>query len=259
MRAEALLEVLVVLRQREDGHDLARGGDVEAVFARRAVRFAAEADDDVAQEAIVHVERAAPGDLARVDADRSGVRASAVAEVDGVVEQRAEQVVRGGDGVDVAGEVEVDVVGRDERRLAAAGAAALDAEDRAERRLAQARTAFLPRRRRPIARPIDVVVFPSPAGVGLIAVTRIEPPLARAADDRSRRARSWPCPARRARCPRLGARAPGRRPGSCAVRTWTCGKRNPSTSSMDAVTRSALRTGPAPPASRRIIASVCSA
>jgi hypothetical protein len=44
---------------------------------------------------------------------------------------------RAGDGVNVAGEVEVDVLGGHERRLAAASAATFDAEDRTERRLAQ--------------------------------------------------------------------------------------------------------------------------
>ena len=42
-----------------------------------------------------------------------------------------------------------------------------------------ARTAFFPSRRMPIARPIDVVVFPSPAGVGLMAVTSTSLPFPR--------------------------------------------------------------------------------
>ena len=48
--------------------------------------LAAEADDHVAQRAVVHVEHAAPGNVARVDAER-------VAVVEVVVEQRGEQVV----------------------------------------------------------------------------------------------------------------------------------------------------------------------
>ena len=102
---------------------------------REPVDLAAEADDDVAKGAIVHVERATPRDEARIDLALFAVLR---AEMAGVVDHRREQVVRRGDRVDVAGEVEVDVVGGDERGLAAAGAAALDAEDRAERRLAQA-------------------------------------------------------------------------------------------------------------------------
>ena len=54
-----------------------------------------------------------------------------------VVEHGAEQVVRRGDGVHIAGEVQVDVLHRDNLCVAAAGCAALDAEYRAEGRLAQ--------------------------------------------------------------------------------------------------------------------------
>ncbi len=46
--------------------------------------------------------------------------------------------MRRGDGVEVAGEVQVDVVHRRDLRVTAAGAAALHAEARTERRLADA-------------------------------------------------------------------------------------------------------------------------
>jgi hypothetical protein len=132
---EALLQVLVALGEGDDGHDLAGGGDVEAVLAGDAVGAAAEAEDHVAEGPIVHVEGAAPGDAARVE---RALLAERDAEVAGVVGHRREEVVGGGDGVDVAGEVEVDVVGRDQRRLPAARAPALHAEDGPERGLAQA-------------------------------------------------------------------------------------------------------------------------
>ena len=53
------------------------------------------------------------------------------------VDHGGEQVVGRADGVDVAGEVQVEVLHREELRVAAAGGAALDAEDRAEGGLAQ--------------------------------------------------------------------------------------------------------------------------
>ena len=55
-----------------------------------------------------------------------------------VVDQRRKQIVRGGDGVEVAGEMEVHVLHRHDLRIAAAGSAALDAEIGAERGLADA-------------------------------------------------------------------------------------------------------------------------
>ena len=57
---------------------------------------------------------------------------------DARLEHRGEKVVRGADRVDVAGEVEVEVLHRHDLRVAGACGAALDPEHRAERGLAQA-------------------------------------------------------------------------------------------------------------------------
>ena len=55
-----------------------------------------------------------------------------------IVDQRRQQVVGGGDGVEIAGEMEIDVLHRHDLGIAAAGRAALDAEAGPERGLAQA-------------------------------------------------------------------------------------------------------------------------
>ena len=109
--------------QREDRHHLGGGGDVEAGLPRDAVHVAAQADDDVAQRPVVDVEHPAPGDVVQVEA-------GLVALVEMVVEQRREQVVRRGDRVEVAGEVQVQDLHRDDLAVAAAGRPALDAERR---------------------------------------------------------------------------------------------------------------------------------
>ncbi len=168
MRPSAL-QVGDVGGQAEDGHDLAGHRDVEAVLARHAVGLAAQAVHDVAQLAVVHVYHALPRDLAHVDAQL-------VAVLDVVVQQRRQQVVGRADGVEVAGEVQVDVLHGDDLGVAAAGRAALDAEHGAEGRLAQRDDHVLALLRQASARPTVVVVLPSPAGVGLMAVTRMSLP-----------------------------------------------------------------------------------
>src|SRR5690606_32636725 len=100
-------------REAQDRHDLGGDGDVEPGLAREAVGDTPERGDDLAQRAVVHVEHAAPGHPARVDLER-------VAPVDVVVDHRAEQVVRAGDRVEVAGEVEVDVLHRHDLGIATA-------------------------------------------------------------------------------------------------------------------------------------------
>ena len=104
-------------------------GDDELGLARDAVLASAEADDDVAQRPVADVDDARPQDPVRVDAER-------VLVVEAVVDERAGEVVRRADRVDVAGQVEVEVLHRDDLAVAAAGGAALDPEHRPERRLA---------------------------------------------------------------------------------------------------------------------------
>ena len=126
---EPLLEVLEILGEAEDRHHLGRDRDVEAVLAREAVGDAAERGDDSAQRPVVHVHDPAPGDPAGVDAEL-------VAPVDVVVDQCGQQVVGGADGVEVAGEMEVDVLHRHDLGVAPARSPAFYAEHRAERWLA---------------------------------------------------------------------------------------------------------------------------
>ena len=79
----------------------------------------------------------------RRQATRRAVDAERVAPVDVVVDQRRQQIVRRGDGVEVAGEVQIDVLHRHHLGVAAAGGAALHAEAGPERRLAQAQHRLL--------------------------------------------------------------------------------------------------------------------
>ena len=129
--AEAFGQVLQIGRQAEDRHDFRGHHDVEAVFAGKAVGRAAQGRGDLAQGAVVHVDHPAPGDAALVDAE-------GVAPVDMVVDQGREQVVRDADGMEVAGEMEIDVLHGHDLRIAAAGRPALHPEAGTERGLAQA-------------------------------------------------------------------------------------------------------------------------
>jgi hypothetical protein len=128
--AEPRLQVARILGQAQCRHDLGSGGDEEAALARHAVHAAAESHDHVAERAVVDVQDAPPQHLADVDAER-------IAVVEVVVQRRGEEVVRGGDRVEVAGEVEVDVLHGHDLGPASAGAAALHAERGSDGRLAQ--------------------------------------------------------------------------------------------------------------------------
>ena len=127
---QTLLEVGDVGSEAEHCHDLGGDGDVVAVLTRGAVDSAAQAVHDEAELTVVHIDAAAPGDAA-------GVNAEAVALINMVIQHGGKEVVRSADGVEVAGEVQVDVLHGDDLCVAAACRAALDAEDRPEGRLAE--------------------------------------------------------------------------------------------------------------------------
>ena len=115
----------------EHRHDFRGHRDVVAGLARHAVEPCPQPDDDVAQGAIVEVDHAPPGDRMRVDLERVAVKQV-------VVDVGRQQVGGHRDGVHVPGEVEVEILHRDDLRVTSTGCSALDAEDRAERRLADA-------------------------------------------------------------------------------------------------------------------------
>ena len=82
--------------------------------------------------------------------DAPRVDAAGVPRVDVVVHERREEVVRGGDGVKIAGEVEVDVLGGDHDRFAAAGGAPLDPEGGPERGFAEGQADLFADLRQPL-------------------------------------------------------------------------------------------------------------
>ena len=120
----------------EDRHDFGSNRDVKARFARIAIGNAAQRTDDIAQRPVVHVHHPAPGHAPRVDA-------KLVAPIDVVVDHRREQIVGRGNGVEVAGEMQVDVFHRNDLRIAAARRTALHAKARTKRRFAQAHHGLL--------------------------------------------------------------------------------------------------------------------
>ena len=127
---QPILEVRKVTRQAEDRHHFRCRGDVEARLAGKAVGHATKVGHQVAQRPVVHVEYTRPEHAPGIDAQR-------IAPVDVVVEHCGQQIVGRGDGVEVAGEMQVDVGHRHDLRLAATGGAALLAKARSETGLAE--------------------------------------------------------------------------------------------------------------------------
>ena len=129
---QPLLQVGKVVCQAEHRHDFAGHGDIEAVFPGRAVAAAAQTVHHIAQLPVVHVHAALPG-------NPPGIDSQGVALMNVIVQHGRQQVAGGGNGVEIAGEVQVDVLHGGHLSLSAAGGAALQAEYRAQRGLPQGR------------------------------------------------------------------------------------------------------------------------
>jgi len=127
----------VIFREGDDGHDFRSGGDDEAGLAAAALFFAVERNGDAAQGAVVHVDGTGPGDTL-------GIKMQIIAVEEMRIDKSGEQIVRRGDGMKIAVEMEIDFRTRFDLRKAAPGGAALHAEHRAERRLARGDDHSLP-------------------------------------------------------------------------------------------------------------------
>ena len=128
--AQPFAEVGQVRGEAEHGHDLGRHGDVEAVLPRDALAGPPRPITTSRRDRSFM-------SSTRLKVIRRGIDVQLVALEDVVVHEGHQGVVRRGDGVEVAGEMQVDLVHGQHLGVAAAGGAALHAQDRAQRGLAQ--------------------------------------------------------------------------------------------------------------------------
>ena len=101
--SQPLPEVRIIACKHENGHHFACGRDVKPVLSNESVRRSTQSNDDVAQGTVVEVDHTGP-------ADPRGVEASFVSVLDVVVNERRKEVVRRGHGVQIAGEMQVDLL-----------------------------------------------------------------------------------------------------------------------------------------------------
>ena len=107
--------------------------------------MAAQADRDAAQGTVIHVHAALPD-------DPRGVDAQLVSKVQVVVDRRRQQVIGRGDRMEVPGEVEIQILHRDDLGVAAAGGTALDTKAGAQGGLAQCEDCLLSKERQRIGK-----------------------------------------------------------------------------------------------------------
>ena len=127
---KAILQIGDGVGQAQHCHDFGGNGDVVAVLTGHAVDTSAQAIGYKAKLTVIHIHAALPGDAAGIDIQ-------GVALVDVIIQHSGQQVVGGTDGVEVTGEVEVDILHRNDLCVSAAGGTTLNTEYRTQGRLAE--------------------------------------------------------------------------------------------------------------------------
>ena len=120
--SETLLQVGEILREAENGHDFRGHGDVKTRLAW-VIAVVPETGDDLAESAVIQVHRPPPGDTPRIETER-------ISPVEMIFDHRREKIVRRADGVEVAGEMEIDLIHRDDLGVTSARRATLETEGR---------------------------------------------------------------------------------------------------------------------------------
>ena len=158
--AQPLPQIRQIPRQTQNRHDLAGHADLEAVPAGNAVGLTAQPDLDLPQGTVVHIHAAAEHNPLRVQRQR-------IALMNVVVDEGRKQIVGGGDGMDIPGKVQVDLLHRQYLRIPAAGGAALQPEYRAQRRLPQGDHRPLAQKRKRLSQPDGGGRLALPGGGGV--------------------------------------------------------------------------------------------
>ena len=122
---DAATQILFILCQTENGHDFRSRSNVETALHSHAVCLGSQAGYDVTQVAVVHVEHALPQNLLHG-------KAFVLVLVDIVVQQSRNHVVSRSDGMEVTGEMQVDLVHREHLSISSSGSSSLHSEARAE-------------------------------------------------------------------------------------------------------------------------------
>ena len=128
-------QVLQILCQAEDSHDLRGHRDVESALAHHAIA-STQANHNLAERTVIDIQDAAPIDRLQL------ARLSLMTE-DIVVEQRGDEVVGRRDSMEVTREVEVDLVHRQHLGIATTSSTALHTEARTHGRLAKCKAALI--------------------------------------------------------------------------------------------------------------------
>ena len=133
--AQSLLQIRQILRHAENGHGLRGHSDVKMLGAGNAVDAAPYTSQQSPELPVIYI-HAAPPD--------HPVYPQFIALINMVIHHGSQEIIGRADGVEIPGEMKVDVLHGDDLGISAPGGAPLQAEHRPEGRLPQGQHRLLP-------------------------------------------------------------------------------------------------------------------
>ena len=131
------LQILHVLSQTENGHDLTGNRDDKMILSHKSVQFAPQPCDNIAQHSVIHIHTALPHNLSAVDLQF-------ISLLNMVVQKGSKKVVGGRNRMKIAGKMQVQLFHGHHLRIAASCGAAFDTEAGPQGGLPQRHHGLLP-------------------------------------------------------------------------------------------------------------------
>ena len=132
---QTLFQVFDIVCQTQNCHDLRCNCDVVTILSGHSVGLSAKTIHYETKLTVIHIHTSSPGDLSRVDVQL-------ISLIDMVVDHGCQQVVGCSYGMEVTGEMKVDILHGNYLRVSAACCSALNAEYRSKGRLTEGYTYF---------------------------------------------------------------------------------------------------------------------
>ena len=117
-----------IVSQTKNSHNLRRNRDDKVIFSYHSVHLASQTDDNVTEDTVVHIHAAFPDDLPRINS-------KLIALLDMVVQKSRQEIVGGGNCMEITGKVQIQILHRHNLRVSAAGCTSLDSKTRSKGRL----------------------------------------------------------------------------------------------------------------------------
>ena len=114
-----------IVSQTKNSHNLRRNRDDKVIFTYNPIHLVAKANNNISENTIIHIETSFPDNLSRINS-------KLIALLDMVVQKSCQEIVGGGNCMEITGKVQIQILHRHNLRVSAAGCTSLDSKARSK-------------------------------------------------------------------------------------------------------------------------------